>query len=135
MFKGLLGLGWNERRIAASIGKSAKYVEGCLTLHAAPTEVRDLVATGVVAPTEALVQVRRLGASGAAKALAGAAATATKNGKRRVTKRDIEGAPAPTKKRLRDTLEAARVREGCGEVLVAFTPEAWAALREMAGLS
>ena len=87
-----LSFGWTEQQIAAKLGVSYQQVCNWLAVASADREVRDAVASGDVAFTEAVKIVKRDGDKAADTIKAAVAA----NGGKRVTAKNLRGnAPPP----------------------------------------
>jgi ParB family transcriptional regulator, chromosome partitioning protein len=95
-YKRLRGLGWTEKEIAASVGKTEQHVRGVLDLGDADTAVQQMVRSGSISATEAIREVRKSG-SAATGNLTAAVDKAHAAGKTRATAKHIaqaKGAPS-----------------------------------------
>lgn len=108
VYKRLIDLGWTERQIAESIGRSTQWVKNLLELHAAPTEVAQMVRSGQVSATLAMDTLKKAGGNGekAVKELAGAVEKAKAAGKTRATAKHMDRA-VPAIKQVREIYDAA----------------------------
>lgn len=108
VYKRLIDLGWTEKQIAESIGRSVPWVKNLLELRAAPTAVTEMVRSGQVSATLAMDTLKKAGGDGekAAKELAGAVEKAKAAGKTRATAKHMERA-VPAIKQVREIYDAA----------------------------
>ena len=108
VYKRLIDLGWTEKQIADSIGRSVPWVKNLLELHAAPNEVAQMVRSGQVSATLAMDTLKKAGGNGekAVKELAGAVEKAKASGKTRATAKHMEP-ERKTLDQLADELDAA----------------------------
>lgn len=108
VYKRLIDLGWTEKQIADSIGRSVPWVKNLLELHAAPTEVAQMVRSGQVSATLAMDTLKKAGGNGerAVKELAGAVEKAKASGKTRATAKHMDRA-APAIKQVREIYDVA----------------------------
>lgn len=97
VYNRLIGWGWNVTQIAGKCGKSDTHVDACLTLAAAPVEIKQLVLAGKVAPSLAIKLIKEHGAEKALEQMKGAVVVAEKAGKEKATKKHTEGAAAALK--------------------------------------
>ncbi|WP_416052802.1 ParB/RepB/Spo0J family partition protein [Cupriavidus basilensis] len=94
VIKQLLGRGISEKEIARRLGFKAAKISGLLTLVAAPTQVRDMVAAGEVSATTAIKAMKAEG-SGAVAHLTEGVATAKAAGKTKATPKHLKPKAAP----------------------------------------
>jgi len=90
--KRLIGFGWEEKEIARRLSMSAQRVGDLLNLVAAPASVRKLVADGTVSASQAIATLKEHGDKAAEKLTAGAE-KARSAGKKKATRKHIEGKP------------------------------------------
>lgn len=94
VIKTLMGRGLAEKEIARRLGFKTAKVSGLLTLVAAPTQVREMVAAGEVSATTAIKAIKAEG-SGAAEHLAEGVAVAKAAGKAKATPKHLKPTAAP----------------------------------------
>jgi len=91
VYKRLIDLGWSEKQIAESIGRSVNWVKGLLELQAAPSAVTAMVRSGAVSATLAMETIRKTGdGEKAAAALGAAVQKAAAAGKSKATAKHVE---------------------------------------------
>ncbi|AWM87348.1 hypothetical protein [Microvirga sp. 17 mud 1-3] len=93
-YKRLSAFGWDNDRIAKTVGKTPQHVAQLLILANANSDVHRLVAEGTVSAAMAVEMVRKHGDE-AGQVLAGEADKAKAQGKRKVTAGTIKGKPLP----------------------------------------
>ena len=98
VYKRLLGYGWQVADVAKRSGKSESHVNACLDLQGAPQQIRNLVATGAVAPSLAMKVMKGRSAEEATATLNNAVDTARQQGQSRATARHIGQEPKAGKK-------------------------------------
>lgn len=90
--KRLVSFGWDEKEIAKRLSKTTQQVSDLLVLVAAPAAVRKLVAEGEVSATLAIETLKRHGPE-AAERLSAGVEKAKASGKKKATKKHIDGKP------------------------------------------
>jgi ParB/RepB/Spo0J family partition protein len=86
----LLNFGWSREKIQARFGyKSVQTINNYELLLSAPAIVHDAVSNGEISASEATAMVRAHGPVGTTKAFQAARATATANGKTKITKATV----------------------------------------------
>ena len=98
VYKRLLGYGWLVGDIAKRAGKSDSHVNACLDLQGAPQQIRNLVASGAVAPSLAMKVMKGRTPEEATTTLNNAVDTAHQQGQSRATARHIGQEPKAGKK-------------------------------------
>lgn len=108
VYKRLIDLGWTEKQIAESVGRSVPWVKNLLELHAAPTAVTALVRSGQVSATLAMDTLKKAAGDSekATKALTGAIEKAVASGKKKATAKHMDRA-APAIKQVREIYDVA----------------------------
>lgn len=132
VYKRLIGYGWLVPDIAKRAGKSESHINACLDLQGAPQQIRDLVATGAVAPSLAIKVMKGRSAEEATETLNNAVDTAHQQGKARATERHIGQQPKAAKKhaitRLRELFgedEGADVDTSGARVIITLPEASW----------
>lgn len=90
--KRLMDFGWDEKQIIKRLAMTMQRVRDLLALIGPPNAVRDLVIAGSVSATQAIETLKRHG-SGASEKLATGVAKAKIVGKKKATKKHIDGKP------------------------------------------
>lgn len=98
VYKRLLAYGWGVADVAKRAGKSESHVNACLDLQGAPQQIRNLVATGAVAPSLAMKVLKGRTPEEATATLNDAVDTAHQQGKARATAQHIGQQPRGGKK-------------------------------------
>ncbi len=97
----------SQAEIANFLGKSVSQISSWLKLMDMPTEIQETISDGSVAASYANELVREVGLEKATQYLLSAVEKAKKEGKKKVTKKDVEeeiGKAKPTKKEIRNLL-------------------------------
>lgn len=143
VYKRLMDLGWQEKQIADSIGRTVTWVKGLLELQAAPKQVTDMVRGGQVSATLALNTIRANKGNGekAAAQLGEAVEKAATSGKTKATAKHVERAASPLEQVseiFRVMLAAGRVTDELDPampVVVTFTSAEYDRLLKLLGVS